>query len=112
MLGLTKKAFRRLEPDDGKLSSPVLRGRRERQRSLCYPTAKKRLPQRYMRLLPIVMRVIRRISYGITFVLRLRNRKLSLTKRRRMRHLNVQLPNGIALPMRSAVKTPRRPTTR
>lgn len=39
-LGLIKKAFKRLEPYDKKLSSTVLRGRRERQRSLCYPTLK------------------------------------------------------------------------
>ena len=30
--------FERLEPDDGKLSSPVLRGRRFWQQNLCYPT--------------------------------------------------------------------------
>ncbi len=36
-LGLTK-AFKRLEPDDGKLSSPVLRGRRRWQHLFCYPT--------------------------------------------------------------------------
>lgn len=33
-------AFKRLEPDDGKLSRPVLRGRRRWQHLLCYPTLK------------------------------------------------------------------------
>lgn len=36
--GLISWAFKRLEPYDGKLSSTVLRGRRNRQRFLCYPT--------------------------------------------------------------------------
>ena len=38
-LGLTK-AFKRIEPDDGKLSSPVLRGRRRWENLFCYPTIK------------------------------------------------------------------------
>jgi len=38
--GLISWAFKRLEPYDGKLSSTVLRGRRNRQRFLCYPTLK------------------------------------------------------------------------
>jgi len=38
MLGLNNKAFKRLEPDEAKVSSPVLRGRRRWERLLCYPT--------------------------------------------------------------------------
>lgn len=35
---LVKKSLKRLEPDDKKLSSPVLRGRKKWQRFFCYPT--------------------------------------------------------------------------
>ena len=35
---LYQRAFKRLEPDDGKLSCPVLRGRRRWKLLLCYPT--------------------------------------------------------------------------
>lgn len=38
MLGLDQKALKRLEPDDAKVSSPVLRGRRRWRHLLCYPT--------------------------------------------------------------------------
>ncbi len=38
MLGSKHRAFKRLEPYDGKLSSTVLRGRRRRKLLLCYPT--------------------------------------------------------------------------
>ncbi len=38
MLGLNNKALKRLEPDDAKVSSPVLRGRRRWRHLLCYPT--------------------------------------------------------------------------
>ena len=42
-LGLVYRAFKRLEPDEWKLSCPVLRGRRRGQLLLCYPTVKEKI---------------------------------------------------------------------
>jgi hypothetical protein len=44
-LGLNNKALKRLEPYEAKVSSTVLRGRRDWKLSLCYPTWLKKQPK-------------------------------------------------------------------